>query len=91
MARTIARMLDGRPPALVSDSILVLRAGCAAGIGCMLMPAWQAQLAGLVQVELPGVALPSVPVYIVGPGSLWRLPRVKVVVEALTELIAELQ
>ncbi len=84
-ARFVSGHLGKRSPALISNNFLVLRAAAMAGIGCMVMPCFQGQRAGLTRLPIP--CLPPAPLWMVLPRSLRRLPRVRVVVDCILELL----
>jgi DNA-binding transcriptional LysR family regulator len=88
-ARLIRGWLGERSPAFRSNSFLVLQAAAVQGLGCMLMPRFQGQQAGLVElpVALPPTLAAGAPVYLVMPRALRRLPRVRVVADLLVELV----
>lgn len=87
LARFVAAHLGGQPPAMASNSFLVLREAAQAGVGCMVMPRFQGRRAGLVPLSVSVDALPSPAVYLVFPASLRRVPRVRVVVECIEALL----
>lgn len=90
-ARLIRDWLGERPPAFRSNSFLVLQAAAQQGLGCMIMPRFQARLAGLVElpVALPAALDAGAPVFLVMPRALRRLPRVRVVADLLVALVEE--
>jgi len=90
LAHFVASFLGDRPPAMASNSFLVLREAALAGLGCMVMPRFQGRRAGLVPLKVPMARLPPAPVYIIFPASLRRVPRVRVVVEAIHAVLGEL-
>lgn len=88
-ARAVEGWLGGRPAALRANSFHVLREAARLGLGCMLMPRFQGERAGLVGIDLPmppGLAA-GAPVYLVMPRALRRLPRVRVVADAVVEML----
>lgn len=89
-AKYTAAQLSGRPPAMTANSFPVLRAAAVQGLGCILMPAFQARLSGLVPVPVALPELTPVPFYIVVPRALRSVPRVSVVVGFLLEAVARL-
>jgi len=86
-ARVVDDYLDGRSPVLRSNNFLVMRAAAQAGLGCIILADVQGELAGLerVPVDLPGSPMASL--FLVMPQSLRRVPRIRAVVEVLTEVL----
>lgn len=80
----VDRLLEGRPPALTSNSFVCLRAACQQGLGCMVLPALQARPLGLVPVPVPLPPLPRADFYVVAPRSLRSVPRVAAVLDYFT-------
>jgi len=85
----VDRLLAGRAPALTSNSFVCLRASCQQGLGCMVLPAIQAQPMGLIPVPVALPQLPAAPFYLVVPRSLRSVPRVAAVVDYFTEVIEQ--
>ena len=90
MARFVATHLAGRPPVLASNSFLVLRAAAVEGVGCMVMPCLQGRRAGLVPLPVDTTELPSAPTFLLYPASLRKVPRIRAVVDAIEELMGDL-
>ena len=90
LARWIEQQLDGRAPAMSSNSFLVMRAAAQAGLGLMVMPGLQARVAGLERwTAMPG--MPSGSFSLVMHPSLRRVPRVRVVADFLVEQMEALR
>ena len=87
LARYVAACLDGRPPALMSNGFVTLRAAAQQGVGCMVIPAIQARMSGLVPVPVDLPPLPAAPFYLVTPRALRGVPRVAAVVDFLVEVV----
>lgn len=88
MARWIAQRLAGRPPAMLSNDFLAMRAAAVAGLGAMVLPTLQGHIAGLVPLDGDWPPLPEAPLYLVVPGALRRVPRVAAVVDFIAEVAA---
>ena len=86
-----ARWLDEhrrRPYRLTTNSFIAMRAAAVAGLGVVLIPRLQAQLAGLVEVRVRAPAFPEAPSFIVVHRAMRHVPRVRVVLELLTAAAA---
>ena len=91
LARLVGTLLAGRPPALLSNDFLVLRAAVQAGLGCTWLPLVQARLAGLVPVEVAGLPqLRPVGLHLIVPTALKDVPRVRVTADFLADGIRAL-
>jgi DNA-binding transcriptional LysR family regulator len=90
LARYVAERLAGRDPVLTSNSFPALRAAAQQGIGCMVMPAIQARLSGLLPVPVPLPALPPAPLFVVVPRALRSVPRVAAVLDFILEEISRI-
>jgi len=75
----VNQILDGRPPVLMSNSFLTLRAAAQAGLGCFLLPDVQAAACGLVPVPMTLDPKPVASLYTVVPKPLQFVPRVRAV------------
>lgn len=84
----VERALDGRRPALTSNSFLALRAAVAAGTGAIVLPSLQALWSGLVEVPVPiDPPLPATQWFLVVPRPLRAVPRVAVVVQLVQDAV----
>lgn len=91
LARWIHQALDGRAPALLTNSFLAMRAAALAGVGAMLLPEVQATVAGLAVVPVDAPPCPIGSWYLVVPRPLRRIPRVAVVVALILEGVEALE
>ncbi|MCB9780460.1 MAG: LysR family transcriptional regulator [Alphaproteobacteria bacterium] len=87
MARAIDGWRGDRPPALLTNSFLAMRAAAQAGVGCVLFPSAQAAVAGLVPVPVDVGELPVGPWYMVIPRALRHVPRVAAVAGFLGDVL----
>ena len=90
LARWVDGQLAGRPPAMRTNSFLVMRAAAVAGLGLMVLPGLQAKLVGLERLPLD-VELPQGAFSLVMHPSLRRVPRVRAVADFVVEQMEALR